>query len=597
MKRSPEYIYCDGYDNKPITRIKNVHRFDIFNEDHKKNNILFKLEEFEPLLINYKSTIGYDLINIASYIYCADCQIPRGTTKDVYGENWVRHLNFYIPVIEPDLWNKPTVKDSLIKTLEFLTGDIYSFEFCKGKNVAIQYKLDLKPDSIDQELRNRKCVSLFSGGIDSLYAAIELLNQKREPVFISHKSSPVLMSYRKDLMNKLREEYGKKFQNIEVTITNKNNTGKESSQRSRSFLYASLAAAFARCFNLKDVYLSDNGPITFNLPYTNQNIGTLNSRSTNPKFLSLFNTLLEVLWEDKAPVVSNLLIWKTRGEIVKELKELNKSHLLSYTTSCAHTRNISKSHPYCGICSQCIDRRFAVEWSEISDNDDPRFHYETDIFWDNLKEGIAKTHAENFYRRANTIEQIDNISNFYYLYPDLNIYGEDEKDFATFVTEAYKLHKRHSNQLIEVIKRMIPDTFEKNRQNKLNSNCLMAMIYRNSAIKEEPFSEVDLNDLILIKEARELILYGLKVDLTDSEYKFLIKLAKKPDQWVKYKDLSGDDINVSDVVKERKNKLQKKLLEVFKENRKSLNLIKDLFDNKQNHGYKLNLTQDQIKII
>src|SRR3989339_2288300 len=109
MSQSPYYIYCDGYDKKPIKRKKNVLKLLSYDDKDEKSNIIYKLEKFESILINCKSTIGYDLVKIATYIYCADCQIDRGSFIDVYGEDWVRPLNFYIPVIEPDFWNRNDV--------------------------------------------------------------------------------------------------------------------------------------------------------------------------------------------------------------------------------------------------------------------------------------------------------------------------------------------------------------------------------------------------------------------------------------------------------------------------------------------------------
>ena len=123
---------------------------------------------------------------------------------------------------------------------------------------------------------------------------------------------------------------------------------------------------------MKDVYLSDNGIVSFNLPFTGQNQGTLNTRSTNPKLIYYINQLSLLLWEKEAPQIENLLLWHTKADVVKGLQKYNKAKLLSDTVSCVDTINSGNVEKFCGICSQCIDRRFAIEYADISEDEDPR---------------------------------------------------------------------------------------------------------------------------------------------------------------------------------------------------------------------------------
>ena len=57
-----------------------------------------------------------DLIDIATFVYCADQAIPRGSTSEVaFGENWRRKLFFRIPVRSPDLWNDRQTLGELVR--------------------------------------------------------------------------------------------------------------------------------------------------------------------------------------------------------------------------------------------------------------------------------------------------------------------------------------------------------------------------------------------------------------------------------------------------------------------------------------------------
>jgi len=119
-----------------------------------------------------------DFLEIASYVFTADCATERGQhwTDDDSKEAWGRDFAFVIPVRDPAFWTKPEVTALVKEALSFLSNDKYSFTF-----------VPLTQDRSEQhyfEFAERKTwpfhaperVVMFSGGLDSLAGAVETAN-------------------------------------------------------------------------------------------------------------------------------------------------------------------------------------------------------------------------------------------------------------------------------------------------------------------------------------------------------------------------------------------------------------------------------------
>lgn len=75
-----------------------------------------------------------DLLRLAACVYATDTRISRGSEKDVFGSQWLRTFRIVLPVWDLDFWRTTIVQDSLAETLQFLTGDEYSFEFVRRRS-------------------------------------------------------------------------------------------------------------------------------------------------------------------------------------------------------------------------------------------------------------------------------------------------------------------------------------------------------------------------------------------------------------------------------------------------------------------------------
>jgi hypothetical protein len=177
----------------------------------------------------------------------------------------------------------------------------------------------------------------------------------------------------------------------------------EFSQRSRSFLFTSLGILAASLLEIDDVRLCDNGVVSINLPRSGQNYGTFLSRSTHPRFLTTVQEFMRQVVERPNLKIENTLIFKTKKETLEIIAASGHPELLQESVSCAHVEGKTRLQPHCGVCTQCIDRRFAALSAGLEAYD-LLSRYEKDLFVDTLREGDEQTHAENYVRFALALE-------------------------------------------------------------------------------------------------------------------------------------------------------------------------------------------------
>jgi hypothetical protein len=143
------------------------------------------------------SPVALDLLITASLCYITDKTVPRWMESD----GWARELDLTLPVSEPDRW--ASVAETFSQTLSFLTGDVWHLHFYQAPHALFERPTqrplpDVSP--ID-------AVSLFSGGLDSLAGAIDLLagNGKQKVLLLGHYDSPGPRKVQAELGSKLRE--------------------------------------------------------------------------------------------------------------------------------------------------------------------------------------------------------------------------------------------------------------------------------------------------------------------------------------------------------------------------------------------------------
>jgi 7-cyano-7-deazaguanine synthase in queuosine biosynthesis len=399
------------------------------------------------------SDVATDLLEIAAFLFAADQALTRGGTSEFdYGDKWRRTFRFEVPVRRPDVWDRPDVRSALVEALGFLTDDEYEFGFRAAVDPlpSESYLFDsVTPDGTEFD-----SVILFSGGLDSLCGAVEeVLVRRRRAILVSHRSSTRVFARQQALFDALSRRVARRRAqplHVAVTVNKGEEHNRDFNQRSRSFVFAAVAAVVARQVGLHRVQVCENGVTSLNLPVSPELIGARASRTTHPQSLTLFGRLFSLLFETEFEV-HNPYQWKTKAQMLERLREQGHADLCKLTCSCGHVWGREECRPHCGRCSQCVDRRVTVLAAGLTDAEDPTERYESDPLIGE-RSGPELTFAERYVGSAREVEQIDTAHAFAMRYPEVY----DAIPFTGLpcgeaLEEVYSLYRRHADAVARAI--------------------------------------------------------------------------------------------------------------------------------------------------
>lgn len=415
----------------------------------KDKNIRIEIDALRTGLLRDMPRRLDDLVSIAAIVYSADTRLKRGTEKDVFRTRWKRNISAKIPVHDYDYWNTD-IKDDLSDTLEFLTEDNWKFQFTQ-KDASVPVQRFLFKEKIG-ELPKVTTIISFSGGVDSLAATIDAFLSGKRPLLISHRAAPIISARQINLVNQLRSCFDNwPFPHISMWVNRRGgNRAIENTQRSRAFVYTCLSVVAACLLDIDDVLLCDNGIVSINLPQSGQTIGSDATRSTHPTYIHKVQGLLKKISDRAKLSIKNTLFFHTKKEAMEIIRKSGFPELLQETNSCSHTEGMTNFQPHCGVCSQCIDRRFSSIAAELQPYD-LKERYLKDVFTSDLKEGFERTYAENYVRFVNKLSTIPTADAFFSEHPQLlECLGDDNiEDTAIGIFEMYQRHLRDVSRVIE----------------------------------------------------------------------------------------------------------------------------------------------------
>lgn len=459
--------------------------------DDGPDKITLRIEDIRKQVFGNIPDNFKDLVEIATYVYCADQAIKRGSNDvDTFGENWRRDLRYIIPVRNPDFWNSDEVKSELKATLGFLSDDHYEFDFTPHQDSqAFQQYLEFNDEG--WSLGYPEQVIMFSGGLDSLGGAIkEIINEKKRVVLVTHKSAKKLNKKIRDIQDQLADKSGEnKPIYIGVRVNNKKDLDKEYTQRSRSFLYVSLGATIATMAGLKNLRFYENGVISLNLPISAQVVGGRATRTTHPRVIAGFERLITLVAGEKF-VVENPFIWYTKAEVIQSITKSGCGDLIASSISCTHTWEMTIKSSHCGTCSQCIDRRFAMIAAD-AEKFDPISNYRMDIFTQNRSKPERKDEDKlmtaSFLERANQVDRITDVAQLISRYGEVSrvihhLPGTPES-VAQRILDLYKRHAKEVNDALDV---MNSRHLKEIRQRTLPGDCLLRTSYESGSVISVP---------------------------------------------------------------------------------------------------------------
>lgn len=487
------------------------------------------------MLINVPDLL-LDLLEIASYVYCADQRAGRGSeTLTNYGENWRRSLRFRIPVRRIDVWQSREVQECLCRTLGFLSDDSYTFEFRKAKIPAGAHNPYFE-NLIDLATENDE-VALFSGGVDSFAGAVnDILALGKSLTLVGHYSSSKVRQVQDDLVDELkRRGYARKLSYIPVWVSNEKVSAREYTQRTRSFLFACLGIVVARLSGKNSFTFYENGVVSINPPLAGDVLGGRATRTTHPRVLrgleELFSSILESRIEIRTP-----LQWMTKSEVTALMRKAGVADMLAQTVSCTRPREWESSRKHCGFCSQCIDRRFGVLAAGMEEFD-PAANYRCELFLGDRSDGdklrMALSYVSLFRKirgmtRGGFLMEMPDIVSALSDFPDLS--AEEATD------RLYNLFLRHARSIDMVIEAAVSKHSAAVVRGDIPPGSLLATCLSRRVVVVEPPSNYDaemkaaidrLSPVILefaLDEAGGRVLFHGGYQLKGASYRFVFAL-------------------------------------------------------------------------
>lgn len=469
-------VLCNHSSRSEASTGSNFDKIIPINATLPDKNLKISFESLTHEILSNFSPLAQDLLEIASYVYYADCSVPRSSNIDVFARNWIRKFEFVIPVSNPNIWNSTELKNALIESLHFLSGDEFSFTFLPSRTSPVQLFFDY-PD-VPEPFFGADFVSLFSGGIDSLIGSLHYFKKDGErPLLISHRSHPKMDRSQKGLAELLRARNSEwSFPHLSIWINRLRNRAVENTQRTRSFLYLSIAAAVASELRIERIQICDNGITSINIPISPQNIGTLLTRSTHPRFVKLYEQFTRNLF-DNSITIENPFILHTKSQMLNLLESWNQSELVQTTNSCSNSQGRTRFQPSCGTCFQCVNRRFSVISAGLEEYDRADY-YEKDFFLDSLDEGIDRQIPIEYVRSAIEIYNMGE-NQFFEKYSKLNeVIDSIHLPSNECAEKIYELFKRHAAEVINVLNSKYQEHSSDFLSGRLPGNCLISITHR-----------------------------------------------------------------------------------------------------------------------
>ncbi|KQW43310.1 MULTISPECIES: Qat anti-phage system QueC-like protein QatC [unclassified Roseateles] len=297
------------------------------------------------------STRAWDFLTFALAVNAADLAVGRARTAD----GWTRSIQLEVALHDPAPFQP--MRAQIAEALRFLTGDFWQLRFVDGGEPP--------PRSTNVQRFDADCVSLLSGGLDSLVGAIDLTAHGRRPLFVSQMAkgdSDTQRLYARRVGGADRHLQW----NHNVRVTHET----ERSTRGRSIVFFAFAAIAADALHQQtqgrvEVYVPENGLISLNVPLNAGRVGSLSTKTTHPVFMMR----LQAIW-DELDIPGALLrpyAYMTKGEMLDRCEDPDLlSELAGQSTSCGRFGYYGYTH--CGRCVPCMVRRASFKRARLTDD-------------------------------------------------------------------------------------------------------------------------------------------------------------------------------------------------------------------------------------
>ena len=387
-------------------------------------------QAFGPL-----TSLESDLLLISASIFAADRATARGEREDI-----ARRIELHIPVVNA-LRLQPLTR-KIEEILRNLSDDAWRVNLRQVPG---------DPETISHHAEGNGRTLLFSGGLDSLAAAIEFGKQEKALQLVSHITRNQTTNHAQKNLAADLKNHGLDLPHHQFFVSSSSREAgliqlehdTENSQRTRSFLFLVLGALAARrAGHVEVVYLAENGQMAIHLPLTQGRIGAFSTHTAHPDVLvgmeSFLSEALNVPFQ-----ILNPYVHLTKAEVVKKVIDFSVD-MISAANSCWRSARLGADITHCGECIPCFIRRIAIEYS-ISE--DPTA-YGTDCWIEQIGQLGADTGRRNITDLAEFIVRVERSSSEDIMseWPELYSPNIDE-------TKVIKMYKRFSKEARTVLSR------------------------------------------------------------------------------------------------------------------------------------------------
>ena len=384
-----------------------------------------------------------DLLDIAIALYAADIAVMRGER-----ERWPREIELALPVRRPDLWHD--LGEHLRRLTYELSRDTFRFTFYESDEIPSTQAAGAEPARFDAD-----CVSMLSGGLDSLAGAAMLQETGRRPVYTMHRSgNPAVRTAQDRALAALEQHWPGQSAARPCTVEpDPRGEGalpyppperREPSRRCRSLLFMALALVTAEAVGVDEVFMPENGVLTTGMPLSAARAGSMSTHSTHPGALQLMNEIAGAA--GLSGRLLNPFVYQTKAELIRDILAPNLS--ISEIQSTVSCWAVGRAHRQCGGCIPCLLRQIGMAWAELPEEaymiellSRPRDYVGTDAYG----------HLVDMLRQAERASRMSE-AEMLVTHPELLSLHSAGID----VDEVVAMLKRHADQTLTVVRERYP---------------------------------------------------------------------------------------------------------------------------------------------
>jgi 7-cyano-7-deazaguanine synthase in queuosine biosynthesis len=304
--------------------------------------------DFRETFGSEPTTLEADLLRLAAAIFAADRACARGEREDIG-----RQIELSVPIT--NVTRLLPLVPALERVLRFLSNDGWRIDMRQLSGAVERVRTWPAPSGH---------TLLFSGGLDSLAAALEYGATGSNLQLVSHRTQNTVTSGTQRALAGSLLTRGSAFTHRQFFVSSRSSQDlthdEENSQRTRSFLFLVLGSIAARRTGQHTlVYLAENGQMAIHLPLDSARIGAFSTHTAHPHVLVAMTELMSTALATTLRI-DNPYVYRTKREVVAPIVA-SAPDLIPVTTSCWRNSRLRAGVTHCGSCVPCQVRRIAIE--------------------------------------------------------------------------------------------------------------------------------------------------------------------------------------------------------------------------------------------